>query len=183
MKTACTSPSSRGWTISIYCTVLAPSPATATQMPRETCMACRPAGLHLQPLRCKWSSNGDCDETITVQGQTLERVDPRIGLEVLGAIVQFRGGSAPQHEARLAESWRAFWANSALLLNRCVGFYQGLRLLHTAVTPTMVWAVGGLTHTRRMVQPFNATMKAMAARIGGCKHRMAEPWLTWFRRG
>ena len=169
------------WMDDVY--LFATSAEEAELMVREVCMACEPAGLCLQPTKCTWGTTAqDCTREISVRGETLRRLAPGEGLDVLGTLVSFTGDANLEHCARLAKAWRAFWANSALLLNPRVGVYRRLSLLNSVVAPSPLWGVGGAIHSQKQVQRYNATQNAMAAQILRTRRRAQEPWVDWFRR-
>ena len=136
------------------------------------------------PLRkCQWSTNDDnCSATVTVLGKTLQKAPASPGLEILGTMVALSADSTVEHDARLAKSWKASWANHGLLLNRRVSSLRRVRLLSSVVSPTALWAVGGLTHTVKQVNRFDCTMRAMTGRILGIRRTAQELWVPWHRR-
>ena len=162
--------------------LFANSAEEAQQMVRDICMVCEPAGPCLQPTKCTWGTTAsDCAQDIIVRGETLRRLSPDGGLEVLGMLVSFSGDANLEHNSRIAKAWRALWANSPLLLNPRVGVYRRLALLNSVVAPSPLWGVGGAIHSNRQVQRYNATQNAMAAQILRTRRRAQEPWVDWFR--
>ena len=104
------------------------------------------------------------------------------GLEILGTMVALNADSTVEHDARLAKTWRAYWANLEPLLNRRVNPLRRIRLLNSVVSPTALWAVGGFTHTVKQVNRFDCTMRAMTARILGIRRTSQELWVPWHCR-
>ena len=93
------------------------------------------------------------DRLISVLGRTLQKAPASPGFEILGTTVALNADPSVEHDARLAKSWRAYWANHGLLLNRRVSPLRRVRLLNSVVSPKALWAVGGLTHSQTG-QPF-----------------------------
>ena len=169
-----------GWMTSI---IFPPDPGDLQKMLRDVVSTVRPAGLLLQPTKCQWSTNVEGGlETVSVLGRNLMKVPASPGLEILGTMVALNADSTVEHDARLAKTWRAYWANHGLLLNRRVNPLRRVRLLNSVVSPTALWAVGGLTHTVKQVNRFDCTMRAMTARILGIRRTSQELWVPWHRR-
>ena len=134
------------WMDDLY--LFARSAEEAQQMVRDIRMVCEPAGLCLQPTKCTWGTIAlDCTRDIIVRGEILRRLAPDEGLDVLAKLVSFSGDANPEHNSRIAKAWRAFWANSPLLLNPRVGVYRRLALLSSVVAPSPLWVVGGAIRT------------------------------------
>ena len=155
----------------VFCT----SAEETIRMVRDICNACEPAGLTLQPARCTWATIvPDCTATISARGHVLKRVAPEEGLEVLGTLVSFSGDHSLEHNSRIGKAWRAFWANSSLLLNPRVGVYRRLSLLNSVVGPSPLWGAGGDIHSKRQRQRYTATQTAMASQIVRTRRRIGE---------
>ena len=91
------------WMDDLY--LLANSAEEAQQMVRDIPMVCEPAGLRLQPTKCTWGTTAsDCTRDITVRGETLRRLAPDEGLEVLGTLVSFSGDANLEHNSRIAKA-------------------------------------------------------------------------------
>ena len=163
--------------------IFSSDPGDLQRMLRDVVSTVRPAGLLLQPTRCQWSANVEGgSETVSVLGRNLMKVPASPGLEICGTMVALNADSTVEHDARLAKTWRAYWANHGLLLNRRVNPLRRVRLLNSVVSPTALWAVGGLTHTAKQVNRFDCTMRAMTARILGIRRTSQELWVPWHRR-
>ena len=129
--------------------LFASDPGDLQKMLREVVATVRPAGLLLQPSKCQWSTNDSgCDANVSVLGRTLIKAPAYPGLEILGTLVAPNADTTAEHDARLAKTWRAYWANHGLLLNRRISPLRRVRLLNSVVSPTALWAVGGFTHTQ-----------------------------------
>ena len=166
-----------------YVYLFASDPGDLQKMLRDVVTTVRPAGLLLQPSKCQRSTNdSSCDTDVSVPGRTLIKAPAYPGLEILGTSVGLNADSTAEHDARLAKTWRAYWANHGLLLNRRISPLRRVRLLKSVVSPTALWAVGGLTHTVKQVNRFDCTMRAMTARILSIRRSSQELWVTWHRR-
>ena len=151
-------------------------------MVRDICNACEPAGLSLQPAKCTWATTvPDCTAVISARGQVLKRISHEGGLEVLGTLVSFSGDHSLEHNSRIGKAWRAFWANSPLLLNPRVGVYRRLALLDS-VGPSPLWGAGGDIHSKRQRHRYNAIQNAMASQVVRTRRRVGESWVDWFKR-
>ena len=113
-----------GWMDDLY--VLASSSEDLQTMVRQICNACSPAGLELQPTKCQWgtSAPGAEDISISVRGKTLCRAPKAEGFQALGSQLSFDASPQLEYAIRLSKSWKAFWANSALLLNPRVSYFS-----------------------------------------------------------
>jgi hypothetical protein len=169
------------WMDDLY--LLATSARHLESMTRDVCNAFTPAGLTLQPTKCRWSTTQqDCIETVTAMGKLIPMAPAASGLEVLGTTVSFLGDSDLELDSRLAKAWRSYWANYGLLSNPRAHPSQRVRLFNSVVTPTALWAVGSLSPTTKSVDRFDTTMRGMVARILRVRRKAQEGWLPWFKR-
>jgi hypothetical protein len=171
-----------GWMDDLY--VLASSPEDLQTMVRQICNACSPTGLELQPPKCQWGTSApDAEEfSITVRGRALSRVPKAEGFQVLGSQLAFNASPNQEYAIRLSKSWKAFWANSALLLNPRVSYFTRVKLFHSVVSPVALYAAPAMYHTCKHLHNLDITQREMVAKIVRRKRRPGEQWLPWFRR-
>ena len=71
----------------------------------------------------------DAEEmSITAAGTVVLRAPRNEGFAVLGTLVTMSSDPNPEWNHRISKTWRAFWANSRLLLNERVSLHRRLRV-------------------------------------------------------
>ena len=171
-----------GWMDDLY--VLASTPEDLQTMVRQICNACSPIGLELQPTKWQWGTSApDAEDfSISVRGRDLCRVHKAEGFQVLGSQLAFDASPSQEYAIRLSKSWKAFWANSALLLKPRVSYFSRVRLFHSVVSPVALYAAPAMHHTCKHRQNLDITQREMVAKIVKRRRRPEEQWLPWFRR-
>ena len=154
-----------GWMGDLF--VLASSPEDLQAMVRQICKACSPTGLELQPTKCQWGTSAPGAEgvSIAVRGTTLFRVPKAEGFQVFGSRLAFDASPNLEYAIRLSKSWKAFWANSALLLSPRVSYFSRVRLFHSVVSPVALYAAPAMYHTCKHMQNLDITQRAVVAKI------------------
>ena len=171
------------WMDDLY--LFASSREDLQKMVRQTCQVTRPVGLLLQPAKCLWATNRpDAEEmSITAAGVVVPRVPRNEGFAVvLGTLVTMSSDPTPEWNHRVSKTWRAFWANSRLLLNERVSSRRRIRVWSSCVASVFLWGLAALTLTLSMMRTIDICQREMVAKIMRRRRRPAESWLDWHVR-
>ena len=166
------------WMDDLY--IFASSREDLQKMVRQTCHVTRPVGLLLQPAKCLWATNlPDAEEmSITAAGTVVPRVPRSEGFAVLGTLVTMSRDPNPEWNHRISKTWRAFWANSRLLLKERVSLRRRLRVWSSCVASVFLWGLAALTLTLAMMHTIDVIcQREMVAKIMHRRRRPAELWL------
>ena len=140
--------------------------------------------LALQPGKCQWVANSSLaqpEASISVAGNVMHNVPGDHGFRVLGTQVTLDADPWLEWNLRMGETWKAFWAASALLLNPRVRASRRVAVFHSCVTPVLLWALAGLACATSMLKHADVVQRAMVARIMRKRRRPSAQWLPWFR--
>ena len=78
-----------------------------------------------------------------------------------------------------SKTWRAFWANSRLLLNERVSLRRCLRVWSSCVASVFLWGLAALTFTLAMLRTVDICQREMIAKIMRRRRRPVELCLDW----
>ena len=106
-------------------------------------------GYKLSRDRLRVTCNTPCAESASWKGEALQAHDY---VDVLGSRISFVDRHAVTVH-RIDAAWRAFHALKPVLLSRSQCRYKGLRLIESAVRPTVLWGLAGASLTRRTTRP------------------------------
>ena len=115
--------------------------------------------------------------SITAAGTVIPRAPRNEGFAVLGTLVTMSSDPTPEWNHRISKTWRAFWANSRLLLNERVSLRRRLRVWSSCVASVFLWGLAALTLTLAMMRTIDICQREMVAKTMRRRRRPAELWL------
>ena len=88
---------------------------------------------------------------------------------------------------RISQAWEKFGVYQNELGDKKLPLYQRFRLLHTVVTPSILYGGGSWAMTKSMEMELQITQRTMLRSILGKgrskdEHGILEPWVDWKKK-
>lgn len=124
---------------------------------------------------------------VSLNGRDVAVLNREEGTMCLGRLLNLCDTHQVEFKHRISQAWKKYEVYWNELVDKKLLLYQRFRLLHTVVTPSILYGSGSWAMTKSMEMELQTTQRKMLRSILGKgrskdEHSILEPWVDWKKK-